>query len=322
MVPVPWNYSEDRPAKTIDQHLKKVPAQISESWGNKPIFIDFNWLDITTELENRKSPIRHLFDEGQKHKLGLIPVTSPSREEPYKEEIKKLLSSRERELCLRLENDDFLEDLNAILEAELEFYDVQASKTHLLIDFGGISESQKSAIILAVIQIIRSLPNIDKWKSLILAATAFPENLSGVDAGTQTIPRTEWDIWKEVFQRKDIPRTPDFGDYSIANPNLIEVDPRIMTMSANIRYTSEDEWFIFKARNVRKHGYDQFFDLAKSVVEQKCYCGRDFSWGDEYIAKCAKKEVGPGNATTWRKVGNSHHLTFVAHQLANYSLAL
>ncbi len=50
IVPVPWNYSNERPAKSIEQHLKKVPLQIFQSWGSKPMFVDFNWIDITEKL--------------------------------------------------------------------------------------------------------------------------------------------------------------------------------------------------------------------------------------------------------------------------------
>ena len=87
-------------------------------------------------------------------------------------------------------------------------------------------------------------------------------------------------------------------------------------MSANLRYTLEEEWLIFKGRNVRDYGYEQFNGLCRTLLQHKEYSGATFSWGDNYISQCAADKGGPGNASTWRKVGNSHHLSFVVYQLS------
>src|SRR2546426_10562869 len=67
--------------------------------------------------------------------------------------------------------------------------------------------------------------------------------------------------------------------------------------------------------------FDQFNDLCKMVIERPEYCGTEFSWGDFYIYKCAHNQDGLGNATTWRQVGTTHHIEFVARPLASYFAA-
>ena len=57
--------------------------------------------------------------------------------------------------------------------------------------------------------------------------------------------------------------------------------------------------------------------IAQSVTDHPAYMGEDFSWGDEYIAKCARKEAKPGNPKTWVTVAINHHITFVVNQLSN-----
>jgi len=109
---------------------------------------------------------------------------------------------------------------------------------------------------------------------------------------------------------------PVFGDYAIAHPDPGEVDPRIMKASASVRYTTEDHWIVPKGRNLRGHGYDQFFSVCEALIERDEYSGCGFSWGDQYIWDCAHRLKGPGNLTTWRKVGTSHHLAFVVDQLS------
>jgi hypothetical protein len=111
---------------------------------------------------------------------------------------------------------------------------------------------------------------------------------------------------------------PIFGDYGIAHPAPSEVDPRIMRPSASIRYTTEEHWIVPKGRNLRAHGFDQFHAVCESLIKRDDYSGRDFSWGDEFIWNCAHRGSGPGNLTTWRKVGTSHHLAFVVRQISRF----
>ena len=92
-------------------------------------------------------------------------------------------------------------------------------------------------------------------------------------------------------------------------------NPRTMRMSASIRYTTTSDWVIVKGRNVRQYGFDQYNELAQVLVGLVDVWIR-ISAGDRFIARCARGEAGPGNATTWRKVGTNHHLTLVAQQAA------
>jgi len=145
-------------------------------------------------------------------------------------------------------------------------------------------------------------------------------DLSDVDAATiTTLPRREWELWKTLQRRpNNLPRRDlIFGDYAITHPIPKELDPRTMRMSANIRYTTTDTWLVVKGRNVRQYGFDQYFELCKELVQRQEYAGRDFSWGDGYIEDCANGIAGPGNATTWRKVGTNHHVTLVTREIAN-----
>ena len=164
------------------------------------------------------------------------------------------------------------------------------------------------------------MPLGDRWRRVILAAASFPIDLSEVDAATSTtIPRREWQLWRALQRRRTgLPQQGIiYSDYAIAHPLPRELDPRFMMMSASIRYTTDEDWLVVKGRNVRQYGFEQYFDLCRTLVELPEFYGPTFSWGDEYIARCAAREVGPGNATTWRKVGTNHHITVVVRAIAN-----
>ena len=163
------------------------------------------------------------------------------------------------------------------------------------------------------------IPMAREWRSVIFAAASFPEDLSEVTSSSLvTIPRREWLLW-QALQRKPTLLPPNlvYGDYAISHPLLRGIDPRIMRMSASVRYTILESWLIVKGRNVSQYGFEQYYDLCKRLIARPEYFGADFSWGDDFIYKCAQASAGPGNATTWRKVGVNHHITLVARRLSN-----
>jgi hypothetical protein len=165
-----------------------------------------------------------------------------------------------------------------------------------------------------------SLPHLNAWRTFTLLSSSFPVNLAEFSPGIGSIPRTEWTVWNALVGRSGIPRVPAFGDYTIAHPDVPELDPRIITMSANIRYTAANEWLIFRGRSVRDPrfgGFAQYRALASSVSGNPHYRGPGFSWGDKYIDDCANGSAGTGNATTWRRVGTNHHMVSVVRQIAS-----
>ena len=90
----------------------------------------------------------------------------------------------------------------------------------------------------------------------------------------------------------------------------------MMRMSAALRYTLDDGYLIVKGRNTRDHGMEQVRDLCKTLMDSGSYYGKEFSWGDNWIHECAGG-ASTGNATSWRKVGLTHHLAVVLRQLAS-----
>lgn len=223
--------------------------------------------------------------------------------------------------CVRLLVEDFEEDID--LEAEVDrllsgLGGIDPTSIDLVVDLEDLGPEANRAVLVAR-SVFSMIPQKDQWRRMILAAASFPEDLSDLGAATtSTIPRREWELWKTLQRRPNILPRRDliFGDYAIAHPVPKELDPRIMQMSASIRYTTPDDWLVVKGRNVRQYGFDQYFELCKTLIGGPEYSGRDFSWGDRYIDDCANGMTGPGNATTWRKVGTNHHLTLVTRELA------
>jgi hypothetical protein len=318
---IPWDYINDQPAKSINDHLRPIPGQLERFWGDQDrLFLDLLLIPPNESMADGRRPLAYIFDEARVRSLKLIPVTGLTRENEYQDVVRDVILRDNRGVCLRIEGDDIEDpDFNDSIDSFLSIISLQPPAVDIIIDFKDIPTQPHLISRLATIirGEINSLPHLREWRTITFAATGFPQDLSGVAGQTiSMVSRSEWIIWNSTTSGR-IGRKPSFGDYGISHPEPVEIDPRIMTRSASIRYTTEDNWLIVKGRSVKYFGSGQYYSLCQTLIHRQEYSGQSFSWGDEYINSCAAGQTGPGSAMTWRKVGNSHHLAFVVDQISN-----
>lgn len=187
-----------------------------------------------------------------------------------------------------------------------------------VIDLGHVAGWDSAAVAPDIADIIDAVSALGSWRHLTLASGAFPKNLAGLAKGTHQIHRNDWSLFQAVrplSSRKG--RVPLFGDYGVNHIDSFEGDPRLLRMSANIRYTDGQHWAVFKAGAVQVFGYDQYVDLCKLLTALPVFKGAPFSPGDaSYELKATDPAATPGNATTWRRDATNHHIHVVLDQLA------
>lgn len=320
---IPYDYASERPAKTLDEHVEGIPARLKKSCSNTPLYLDLPWFGENETLQDGRSAFEGILSGCTQLGLSVVPVVSRESSLTSLAAAKAHVPAAEvGSKCIRLLVADFEEDVNLDNEVDrilLALGQNSATSTDLIIDLEDLGTDVGRAVLIAR-SILSMIPRKEEWHRVILAAASFPEDLSDVSAASiQKLPRHEWHLWKTLQRRPGLlPRTDlIFGDYAMSHPIAKVLDPRTMRMSANIRYTIADEWLVIKGRNVRQYGFNQYFDLCSALVDTPEYSGSNFSWGDWYISECANRQQGPGNATTWRKVGVNHHLTLVNRALAN-----
>jgi hypothetical protein len=321
VAPIPWDWGLDQPAKSIAEHLQGLGAAITRAWGiEREVFIDSLYLDDNDFFGDGRSPVAAVLDSCRVEGLLAIPVTGPSRSANHHADVANAASQDGRGVCIRVVQDDLVDllKLDQSLSALLQTLGVPRTDADLVVDFEHVLGQAATATIAAT-AVLATLPNLNDWRTLTLASSGFPENLSGIAADSvAAAPRYDWEVWQALVARRDsLPRLPTFGDYAIAAPTFTEIDPRVMRMSAAIRYTADADWVILKGRNTRDYGFGQFNDLCRILIARPEYTGAGFSRGDAYINDCASGNGGPGNATSWRRVGTNHHLSFVVDQIAN-----
>jgi hypothetical protein len=200
---IPYDFVNEMPAKTVDEHLGRVVEKIETNWGSDPLFIDLDWIPPSEVMADGRHPLKYIFDNARTRGLLPIPVTGLNRASEYQDAVKDASDTDNRGVCVRLESDDLEDfaDLASNLDATLAFFGLPASQIDLIIDFGSIAPAI-GPMALAANSVIASLPQINDWRTLTLAATAFPQDLSSISARSSALlPRTEWAIWLSLAAR-------------------------------------------------------------------------------------------------------------------------
>jgi hypothetical protein len=323
---IPYDFANECPAKSLDEHVAGIPERLKRACGTMPFYLDLPWFGQDETLADGKTALEAILRKNVELGLGTTPVVYRQSSPAYLAAANTHTESTGSGICIRLLIEDFEDEIDIETEISRLLSSIPAANgaTDLVLDLEDLGATSGTAVLVAR-SVLSMIPDKDRWRRVILAAASFPEDLSDVSAATiVNLPRHEWDLWKTLQKRPNaLPRRDlIFSDYAMSHPVGKTLDPRTMRMSANIRYTTDNDWLVIKGRNVRQYGFSQYFELCRLLIERPEYSGRGYSWGDDYIADCAAEIQGPGNATTWRKVGVNHHITLVTTELASSTVAV
>ena len=318
VAPVPWDFKNDRPAKTLDQHLEKLPRRLQKYWGPGQRFgLDFMHISDGKRLKDGTHPLEAVVERCRAASLDVVPVVGPDRDAAFYEAARAACARSRHGAALRIPRDRFHEP--SLFSELLQETGLQAQECDLILDLRDVAQDDVQRAAMDALGALQSLPGAMRWRTVTVAASGFPHDLSKVKKNSKgSFPRTALAIWKRLRELgSELPRVPLYGDYGITHPDLSEMDPRTMKMSANIRYTRANEFLVVKGNLVKPHGYRQMYDLCRRLVDTVEDFDPSLSWGDDFIAACARNEGSTGNATTWRKLGTSHHFAVVVPQIAS-----
>ncbi|BAQ09965.1 hypothetical protein OXB_1494 [Bacillus sp. OxB-1] len=325
--PIQYDHKKKRFKKTIDQHLHQIGKELSTFWSqNRPVFVDAHTLfddsriDQEITLNNGQSPLEFISDDIESNNITAIPVTSILRYPSYHDAVEICLERYKRGLALRLEKSDLenFDEFQKILADWLSSYKISPKDVDLILDFKEIDPAGGSLLLDEISLLITKFPYLNEWRTFTILSTSMTPNLSHLKTGSNSeIPRVEWEIYTNLLKR-GLSRFPAYGDYNISSPEWFDFDPTVMNIGANLKYTVDDRFLIFRGRGVRQHGFSQFRKLCTDAINHSEFCGQTFSFGDDYIYKCATdSKCSTGNSETWVRVCVNHHLAFVISRLAN-----
>lgn len=314
VTPLEWDHAERTKPRTWEEHLDSFCKKFVTKWGRNDCFIDTSLLNW--EKVDNTPRIKYIIDKLADLDFYPIPVISLTATPEFLKAFKNILRKHSIEqIGLRVNpdvvtNPDFEENIFELL-ADIR---VSPKNTHLIFDLVEPNFSEPDEFADSILAILEDFPYLSQWKSFTIAGTSFPSS-SAIKEGTWAFSRNEWKFYKALvkkIQSTDYARGINYGDYSIVNPTYFEFNPRIMSSSANIRYTHDDKWIVAKGKALKtKTSYQQYVTLAGKIVTSKYFLGEKFSEGDFHLAKCVRKEEKPGSPSIWNWVGNNHHFTKV-----------
>jgi len=305
---------------TIDKHLELFTKRVVKKWGTNPCIVDISLVKSSERLVDGRYPLEFVFDELRENFCEAIPATGLDQDKIFRTMIKKVISTDKHGLCIRFNIEEASKpELRKSIEAILSTNGLNADQCDLVLDLEAPNFEPIDGFAKLCVSIIKRLPQLHQWRSFTLCGTSFPKSMAGIKQRQTLLKRYEWLLYKRIVKilSSESVRLPTFGDYGISHPEVLLLDMRFVKPSAKIRYTAQDSWLIVKGTNVRDNKY-QFRELCQSVKSSAHFAGKNFSFGDAYIAECAESECKKESLTTWVKVDTNHHIHKVVYDISRF----
>lgn len=252
--------------------------------------------------------------------INFVPVFGFDHEPELWERIAQVAREGGRGLTFRVKRDDLLDpdDTLELLLEHLNREGFDSRDVNLIVDLGalyGMETAEVEAWRSRAQDFIDLAVTAKPFALVSLTGSSMPKHVGDVPMhGEMSIPRRELRLWLDVANSLRNVRIA-FGDYGVVHPDF-SAKMRGKHTNAKIRYTSARSHNIFRGYRLSDGlKYEQFYDLSKRVVDADVFLQPDYSFGDGYLWKCAKRDVSHGHLGTWVEVDLSHHFVFTAMQL-------
>jgi hypothetical protein len=80
-----------------------------------------------------------------------------------------------------------------------------------------------------------------------------------------------------------------------------------------LRCTAADKWLVLKAALNDRRGHTQFYGVCEAIASHPGFVGAALGRADARIAH--PRSNGPGDASTWREIGTTHHLDYLVQRI-------
>lgn len=306
----------DGSAPTVSQALSKVAQELASHWGWRPAFIDLLHLSDDLRAGDDRPALEYLASEARRRGAAPIPVIGLNRSTAYQGAVKLVSAGSSPRVCIRLFSGDLTRPaLETEIDTLMASLGLKRAQADLVVDARFIGDAIPDWA-----RTLRTVPSPEDWRTLTVAAGAFPVDLIKFSAGIHPVRRADWLGWLRLVRAQGAhERQPTFSDYTIQHGIYREPLERA-NVSASIRYTSHDSWVIMRGKALRSDngpGSRQYHAEAKVLCGRQEFSGETFSYGDDYIYERSVRSDPPGSPETLLRAGFNHHITFVVRQIAS-----
>lgn len=250
----------------------------------------------------------------------VTPVYGLGRDDEMWEHLGSVLKKHKQGFCFRLEEDDLEEDAaeatwKTILTRSSQL-EVDIKSVDLVIDLRDVRLESVDEKVMLVTDFMSFQPMGITFRSIAIAGSSAPKDVSVLEKdSTGDVLRKELIIWANLRTDLAVGDTLIYSDYGVIHPDFAADDlPVGGSANCKIRYTAGKNIVIFRGHK-RAGDSGQPHGLAEKVRRHPKYCGRDYSFGDEYIDDVADRTSGPGHLGNWVLADMNHHLTLAPIQI-------
>lgn len=318
--PVEYDFEEQRPKKTVQDHIDPFSTRFANKWGQRKALIDLHDSLENENMADGSPVISSIFHNLRSKSCNAIPVAKFSHSNDYIDHLKTIIESDKKGVAIRVKLPELMSPkVNTQLQQIMSHLQTAAEDTDLVIDLEVPQSFEPyAAFSKALATAIRRITGLKDFRTFVVAGMSL--KLSEVKRPGAEPTRHEWMLYQELATELEDIRKPLYGDYTIETPDFISQDMRLLNPAGKIVYATENTWLIPKGKSFRENR-DQMIDHCSTIVNSGHYCGKDYSQGDKRIFETLHKIEGTGNQGTWKEAGVSHHITLVVNQLSSYHVS-
>lgn len=306
-----------KPKKTIEGHVRPFVTRFEKKWGKRPAWIGVHPNIADGLMDDGRDILTHVFDGLRTFDAKAVPLVRLDAGKQMQSSVAAIigLDGRGAAIAIRLE-DLMKKDTFARLVAMFTALGIGEDEIDLLVDLGEPNFEPYEAFSNALINALRRLGDLHRFRNFVLLGTAIPETFARVAKGQDELPRHDWLFFQTFLV--SLPsgmRRPVYGDYTIVHPDFTPQDMRKIKAAGKIVYTTGKSWWIRKGGAFRGNEA-QMHDHCAALVGSGAFKGEAYSYGDDYIAKCAIRKASPSTLGRWKDVAINHHMMHVLEDLS------
>ena len=317
-----FDFDSWQPKKTIHEHVHPFVARYEAKCGARPAWIGVHQSIADGTMNDGRDILTYVFDGLRKFDAKAVPLIRLDAEGRLSNSVAAIIKQDRQGVAIVVRLEDLMKkDAFARVVAMFRSLRVNENEVDLIIDLGEPNFEPYETFSAALIVALRRLGDLSRFRNFVLVGTAIPETFKDVAKGQDELPRHDWLFFQMLLSK--LPsgiRRPNYGDYTIVHPNFTPQDMRKIKSAGKIVYTTGKSWWVRKGTAFRGNE-GQMHEHCAVLVGSGAFKGNDYSYGDDYIGKCAIKKAPPSNLTRWKDVAINHHIMHVLDDLSTSGAA-
>ncbi|MDO8770845.1 MAG: beta family protein [Burkholderiaceae bacterium] len=299
--------------------IPDVGGILCKYWPRRAAFVDPRALFKEYGIEKAVNWLPELFKRARNLDVFAIPTANLAALEKvgvlaFKDSISE---SYRLKFGLRIQSGDMTDpNLNDRVQSVIANMGLIPAECAVFADFSDADLSDHSLVAPIIRSALEQLQTFGQWQVIAFQGTNFPETNPAKPGQTISYPRNEWRAWREAV--KFDPSTAEhmvFGDFAADSAKMVFGGNGARPIP-HCRYTTGTQWLVVRG-NETGSMHEVMQDVFNRVLDSGEFSGASFSEADAYINHVARNNSeGAGNASTWRQINTTHHITRVVADIA------